>query len=1556
MRAPQRRSPRHREVGSSDSAAPAHQRQFTAGGRAALDGERKRKGVIWRRPTAPILMGPRSQGLEGHLVPAVSRSQELAEQSERMGTVGPAAVMAAGTRVTPAREELESRKLVVWCRGTLPLLTESYRRLQEKLGTQYSALVAKVRNHGRLPFRRLEILCPSTQSRETLLTILQRSPLGLAGEVCLRGRTMEERRLARLTRERTSETVRSVPSDSQPRPSQSGTGGWRTVNGRRRGTRARRAATAMRARATLSSRMAAQSERLLACVNRFAPLAADFCPLGDSDSGAAVGLGEEVRSASQAGDSAVNRGTRYRPLTFGSLNVDGLSPLLPALWKAAQLPRVDFVGLVETYRSSDGHSSVRFPDYALFETPMAPGTKRGVKVDPDSHGVGVLVRNEWIDLVSLLHPTPKYRDCCWIRVRKDVEVNQPIMSGPKWHGHRRVLLQKELWFGAYYFAPSLSDEALLDAVQELTELLRRADSVGAEVVLAGDFNCNLRQQGDPLRHRTAYPTRREQILWDLMALNGLTSLHVIAPSKPLLTVCKGGVPCNMRDYCLVQAAGLSQWKSLQVHADADLDSDHFLITAKHCSLLRQLSGEEAVAGNSVVEGVSTHPGWRVGVLRCMRPEPRGREATDKIRAGLCARGLRTPGIAGGDTGTGRPSVDEASDGSYEGWYAKVTEVLDETLGRNDRRRRRRAVPVWMTEDVWKAIRARRSAHAAFRIAINAGESDERLSELWASYLRRKTECTEATLKARRECWLSFMQDIDELPRGSRDFWRALERSRGGSSHTRWGAVRGQDGSLVYPQQPGYLERWRGYYSQLCNGTVGDVPLTPHQAEVARAVQDGEVFTEPVGGDELSELNSPITVKEISEALESLPNCKAAGPDGLANEVLKALGPEAFVGVFAGIWEREESPQQWGQAIIHPLPKTGDMSDLGNTRGISLMSCACKLFGRVLNARLTRFLEAKKYLAPEQGGFRSQRECPEQVFVLYETLLRRRAEDKETHLAFIDFSKAYDRVWRDGLWWKMARAGVRGKMLRMLRALYANTEATVRVNGRYSDYFSLDQGVRQGDVLSPLLFNVYINDLLDEIKRRGLGVLVPGVERDSPFTAPVRLAGLLWADDVVLLAKSPEQLQEALDLVADWCVQWKMMVNGGKCGVMVVAKDQQAAVTALAGRSFTIGPESIPLVQEYRYLGVRLTADLSWGTEIKCRAEALRKAIFSKARILRNRELSPDVRLRYVESVILPTALWGSEFWLSDKRAAISAEGTLGAALRMVFGLGGKASRVALAWEAGLVPLHMLAAKARVRLLLKWSGLDLTQVPSGIWVARLLSSIRAFKSKTWTWVKMTVNAGKWIGLDLKNVLVRGRIDPIGDLRECSRLAALQYYRAWAQSRPVRDREPSSLRALVLSLHVSDSTLRRAEYLRAPGASVGSCVLAGLRTGSLFFNDRISKFAPDHGKSCTACGAAVETMEHFLSECPRYESERSQWFAEWRATARSLDSPFPDPLTPAGACRLALEESPAFLKSATPDVLARAHRTRAASLRAMWRARCTLCVSLGRSSRAQADGVA
>jgi len=202
--------------------------------------------------------------------------------------------------------------------------------------------------------------------------------------------------------------------------------------------------------------------------------------------------------------------------------------------------------------------------------------------------------------------------------------------------------------------------------------------------------------------------------------------------------------------------------------------------------------------------------------------------------------------------------------------------------------------------------------------------------------------------------------------------------------------------------------------------------------------------------------------------------------------LKHLGPGAkrlLLSIFNQSWSTGTVPTSWKQAHIKPIPKKqADKRNPASYRPISLLSCIGKLLERIINKRLLYHLESKDVLTPTQTGYRQHRSVEDQLALLTQGIEDAFQEKKKVLAVFFDLSKAFDKVWKEGLQLKLLQAGVRGKMYKWLSDFLFNRTARVMVDGTISRLVKLREGVPQGGVISPTLFLVYINDLTTTVPK------------------------------------------------------------------------------------------------------------------------------------------------------------------------------------------------------------------------------------------------------------------------------------------------------------------------------------------------------------------------------------------------------------------------------------------------------------------------------------------
>ena len=153
-------------------------------------------------------------------------------------------------------------------------------------------------------------------------------------------------------------------------------------------------------------------------------------------------------------------------------------------------------------------------------------------------------------------------------------------------------------------------------------------------------------------------------------------------------------------------------------------------------------------------------------------------------------------------------------------------------------------------------------------------------------------------------------------------------------------------------------------------------------------------------------------------------------------------------------------------------------------------------------------------------------------------------------------------------------GISGKFIESVRSLYKDTKSSIKLQHMLSDWFPVVAGVKQGCTLSPLLFNLYVNDLHKAIADTGKGIMIDDM----------KISMLMYADDVVLMAESENDLQVMLNSLSNWCTQWKLLINRAKSGILHFRPNNLEATQHI----FQFGDGNISIMNSYKYLGLQLT--------------------------------------------------------------------------------------------------------------------------------------------------------------------------------------------------------------------------------------------------------------------------------------------------------------------------------------------------------------------------------
>uniref|UniRef100_K7EZ57 Reverse transcriptase domain-containing protein n=1 Tax=Pelodiscus sinensis TaxID=13735 RepID=K7EZ57_PELSI len=261
-----------------------------------------------------------------------------------------------------------------------------------------------------------------------------------------------------------------------------------------------------------------------------------------------------------------------------------------------------------------------------------------------------------------------------------------------------------------------------------------------------------------------------------------------------------------------------------------------------------------------------------------------------------------------------------------------------------------------------------------------------------------------------------------------------------------------------------------------------------------------------------------TKEEIISAIKKLKNNKTPGKDNLNAELFK-IDPEIAAGIleplFRTVCTEACIPEDWTKGVIIKIPKKGAHSDCNNWRGITLLSIPSKILAKISIGRISTAVN--EMLRKEQAGFRKGRRCIEQIFALRNIIEQSAEWQRQLYVNFVDFEKAFDSVDRDRLWQILRAYGIPYYMVKLIRSFYKNYSCCV---GGSDIWFEVKTGVRQGCVMSPLLFNLVI----DWVMRRMTEERHTGIR----WTLFSTLEDLDFADDLALSHSSAYAMQDKTD--------------------------------------------------------------------------------------------------------------------------------------------------------------------------------------------------------------------------------------------------------------------------------------------------------------------------------------------------------------------------------------------------------------------------------------------
>lgn len=449
----------------------------------------------------------------------------------------------------------------------------------------------------------------------------------------------------------------------------------------------------------------------------------------------------------------------------------------------------------------------------------------------------------------------------------------------------------------------------------------------------------------------------------------------------------------------------------------------------------------------------------------------------------------------------------------------------------------------------------------------------------------------ARIKAiKRDYWAKFTSDMDhDLYGAQKKVWKMLKNRKKPVNE--------------FVQTKGVTKDvWESYFRKLYN-------------------------TEEVINVENYETNHQITLneEEVMAKIKKLKNRKAPGTDLIPNELLKYAGPELgkhLKILYNKILETSEIPTEWHKSITIPIFKKGQKTNPDNYRGITLLNTSMKLFTGILKERLETQITNKE----EQQGFRRNRSTTDAIFIIKQLKEKSIEFNTPAYVCFIDLTKAFDRVrLYDIVNILMAREAP-DTIVRAIHNLNMNNRTRVKAGDTYTEEIPTPGGIRQGDSLSPFLFNLLMDRIIEEVSSLNIGYRM----------GQKRISMVCYADDAAIFAETEDDLQKQLHRFYQVSQAMNMTISTEKTKSITFAKDPVRC-------KLVVQDKIIEQVSQFKYLGMDLSSHHDPAKDLRSqinKATAMSGCL--RQTIWANEYMRWDSKVKIYKTCIRPIMTYGIE--------------------------------------------------------------------------------------------------------------------------------------------------------------------------------------------------------------------------------------------------------------------------------------------------------------------------
>ena len=382
-----------------------------------------------------------------------------------------------------------------------------------------------------------------------------------------------------------------------------------------------------------------------------------------------------------------------------------------------------------------------------------------------------------------------------------------------------------------------------------------------------------------------------------------------------------------------------------------------------------------------------------------------------------------------------------------------------------------------------------------------------------------------------------------------------------------------------------INEFAKYYSNLFSHD--DRQSDQRQRDISERVEElfKSIETSVLDDVKFTELDLECIIKKLS-------NGKSVGIDFISNEMLKfGVCPmllNILTSTFNMMIRYGHTPKDFNTSLLTPIPKKGTLLTPSDYRPISVSIVFAIIFEKLILGKIN----FEKMISKNQFGYKRKTSCKHAYFVVNETINYYNSGGSTVHLASLDATKAFDKLWRAGLFYKL-KDKINPSIWRMIVSCYRDSKIIVKIGSERSESYRTTEGVKQGGVLSPYLFNFFINAMLTECLEMNIGASIGGVN----------VSVVSYCDDILLLCTTTTDLEALLGKCQEYAKFWKMAFNPSKSVYMEIGKYKHY-------NTIKMGGVIIPEVKTFIYLGLPIGDKISKNEFLEEKMSKVEKSFYS----------------------------------------------------------------------------------------------------------------------------------------------------------------------------------------------------------------------------------------------------------------------------------------------------------------------------------------------------------